>query len=382
MSKKRKLVEAVGATIANPDAEENAKIELDRDLVTFYARLTHSLEKVYGRDILAQRLERLRKNPPDRILGPAEVNALSRLFRRLGGSRTSLQEFPLFVEQFSRSVALAVTRPEYQVAYMLALFTSGDDSLEVKPICGATPVCNACQLTRECDTFNQPRRPAAAVYPPAERLLTNNEVALSDAELLGVFLFGERGTGREEVVEILLARYGTLRAIFRAEAHEFTAIREMTRTLVIRLAACAAIHRRLLMERRNELLRITCAKDIHDRYEPELRDYRNEAAVLLMLDHQNQVIRDAWFCEHSPKIVNLPLADLLRPAIREAAAKLALVHNHPSNNPEPSAADVEYTRRLANACRNLDLVLVDHVIISEAKYFSFSEEGMLNIPCP
>ncbi len=382
MGKKRKLVEAIDATIANPGADEAAKSELDRDLVTFYSRLTQSLEKTCGRDQLAEHLGNIRKNPPDQNLGPAELNSLSRLFRRLGGSRTNPHEFPLFIDQFTRSVARSVSRPEHQIHFMLSLFAIGDETLEVKPICGATPLCNSCQLTRECDTFNQPRRPAAAAKPPSERLLTNNEVALSDAELLGVFLFGERGTGREEVVETLLARYGTMRALFRAEAHEFAALREMTRTLVIRLAAGAAIHRRLLMERRNELLRITCAKDIHDRYEPELRDYRNEAAVLLMLDHQNQVIRDAWFCEHSPKIVNLPLADLLRPAIREAASKVALVHNHPSNNPKPSNADADYTRRLANACRDLDLILVDHVIIAETRYFSFSEEGLLEPPCP
>ncbi len=377
MGKKRKLVEAVDATINDPVSAEVEQIELERDLVTFYAHLTQSLEKICGRDKLAARLQNLRQDPPDRLPGPAEITALSRLFRRLGGARSSQDNFPAFVDAFIRSVALAVSRPEYRVRYLLTLFTLGDDSQNVQPICGSTPVCHACQLTRECDNFNQPRRPAAISKSPAERLLSNNEVALSDAELLGVYLFGDRSQGREEVVEVLLARYGTLRAIFRAEAYEFSALREMSRSLVLRLAAAAAIHRRLLMERRNELLRITCAKDIHDRYEPELRDSRNEAAVLLMLDQQNQVIRDAWFCEHSPQIISLTPADLLRPAVREGASKIALVHNHPSNNPDPSPADLDFTKRLVNACRDLGLILMDHVIVAEAKYFSFAEKGLL-----
>ncbi len=251
-------------------------------------------------------------------------------------------------------------------------------------MCGPTPYCKECSLTRECDYFNNPRKPTMAILTPAQRLLAGHEQSLSDAELLAVTLYGDKATGQESVVANLLTRYGRLRAVFRAESGEYQAIRDVGPVMALRLSAYSALYRRLLVERRNAMLHIGSAKDIYDRYAAELREYKVEAAVLLMLDQQHNVIRDAWFCTESPNSADIRIVDLLRPAVREYAVNVALVHNHPSGSVDPSRSDDDFTRRLADACKVFDLGLLDHVIVTDTGYYSYSEAGILqawrNIP--
>lgn len=348
----------------------------DRDQVVFYSRLTHTLENACGREALARRLAEFRHGEPGAEAAKTADNAVLRSFRRLGLIRENAAKDG-GIADFAKRVGASVSRPDSHVLLQLRLFAGGDVDMELKPVCGPTPQCHLCQLTRECDYFNSPRKPAMALLTPAARLMSGNDMALSDAELLAVILFGDKATGMEPVVSTLFARYGRLRAMFQAESHEYAGIRDMAKSQALRLSAIAALHRRLLAERRGDSLHIASAQDIHDRYAPELRDYRVEAAVLLLLDQQNNVIRDVWYCEGSTNVALVAIADLLRPAVREFAVRVALVHNHPSNNPSPSLADLDYTRRLRSACDVMGIGLVDHVIVAESGYYSFAEQGML-----
>lgn len=347
--------------------------EVPRDSVTFYSRLTHTVENACGRDRLAACLSEERHKPSE--AKPA-LTAFTRAFRRLGMLGAN-QDADTFVGAFVEHIAAAVSRPERQVLMLFRLFVCGDDALEVKAVCGSTPQCASCQLTRECDYFNKPRKPEMAALSPAARLMAGKAEMLSDSELLAIILHGDKATGHEPIIATLLARYGRMLALSRADAHEFQAIRDMGKPQALRLAAFNVFHARLMEERRGAMLRITCAKDIYDRYAPELRDSRVENAVLLMLDNQNNVIRDAWFGQHSSNAAHVAIGDLLRPAIREVAARVALVHNHPGNNPNPSISDLDFTRRLRGACDILGIGLVDHVIVAESGYYSFAEQGML-----
>ncbi len=352
-----------------------------RDLVTLYSHLVQTLESCCdkncagGRDALAARLSAMRQEAQP---SPCPTPALSRMFRRLGITVPDSNNDAPFVS-LAEQMGQAVTRPGDQVMGILSLFCAGDETLGLKAICGPTPLCHECGLTRECDYFNNPRVPAMAMLPPAARLLAGNDQALSDAELLAVLLYGDKATGREPVVSTMMTRYGRLRAIFRTELGEYASVRDMSKPQALRLAAVNALHRRLLAERRGEMLHIATAQDIHDRYAAELREYQTEAAVVLLLDQQHSVIRDAWFCNNSPTVNYVEIAELLRPAIREFAVRIALVHNHPSGNTTPSSADCDFTRRLRSACDIVGIGLVDHVIITETGYYSFADNNWLGV---
>lgn len=349
----------------------------DRDLVTMYSRLTHTLENVIGRERLAKFLASAQSRNPSEPDADFLSSAV-RTFRRIGMIQTR-RGTPQFIPELIRSMAYAVSRPESQVTLILELFVSGNDKSGTKPVCGPTPQCQSCLLTRVCDLFNHPAKPEMATLSPAARLLNDNARAVSDAELLAVLLIGERATGREAQIEALLARYGRLLAVSHADTHEFAGIRGMSRPQVLRLAAMKELHSRLLSERRDDVLKITCSQDLYDRYAPELRSSPTEAAVLIILDAQNRVVRDVWYQGQSPDATYVSIRDLLRPALREYAVRVALVHNHPGTDPKPSISDLDFTKQLRAACDITGLGLVDHVIVAEHGYYSFAEEGMLGL---
>ncbi len=384
MSRKRTLADVMRASGGDP---AGGRADAGRDFVTFYSLLTHTLENVCGRDKLARRLAEERGSGARDRGGDADGGggaapaakvsaALIRCYRRIGLVGRHDDE-AAFSESFVRHVALAVSRPESQIALLLRLFSAGEDAMELRPVCGATPVCLECLLTRECDYFNNPRKPEMAALSPASRIMAGHPSAVSDAELLAVILFGERATGQEELVATILARYGRLPAMARGEPREFSGLRDMAKGQALRIAAFNALHRRLLTECRGEMLRIVTARDFYDRYAPELRDMLTETVILVMLNQQNHVIRDAWFSQGSPNGISVKVGDFLRPALREYAPRIAVVHNHPGNNTNPSIEDANFTRSVRDACGLLGLTLVDHVIVAEAGYFSFKENGML-----
>lgn len=304
--------------------------------------------------------------------------ALARFFRRLGFVAAG-DDLERFLPFFLKLAGEAVVRPDSYILTLVRAMCLGIEDLSVKPVCGTAPECRSCRLTKLCDHFNNPKKPEMATRPPAKRLLSGSEEALSDAELLSVTLYGERATGSEPLVRSLLDRYGQLRAVINADPNEYQGMRDINDAHVLRLASISALYRRLLVEKRGEILRITCAKDLYDRYAPELRDYKTEAAVLVMLDHRNGVIRDAWFCEGSTNVINLGMTNLLRPAVQEFASGVAFVHNHPTDDPKPSDSDRDFTRRLRSACGTVGLLFVDHVIVTESGYYSFAEEERLEI---
>lgn len=350
----------------------------ERDLVTFYSRLTQTLENVCGRERLARLLAGVRNRVAEPDYSPEFAAALARTLRRMDVVGPGGDAVPA-IGEFIRDMAYAVSRPEHQVALLLRLFVLGDGEDGARPVCGATPQCAPCLLSRECRQFNCPPRPEMAVLSPAARLLAGNARAVSDAELLALLLAGEKATGREPQVEVLLARYGRLLAVVGADAHEFLGMRDMTRSQALRLAAVAELYRRLLVDRRDEFLHISGSKDLYDRYAPELRASPTEVAVLVVLDAQNRVVRDVWFQGQSPDSSHVSVRDLLRPALREHAVRIALVHNHPGADPSPSLSDIDFTRQLRMAADITGLGLVDHVIVAERGYYSFAEEGMLGL---
>jgi DNA repair protein RadC len=349
-------------------------------VVWFFANLILTLEDFHGGAWLGEWIAELRRASDEAGASAALDPAGGRFLRRMGYVK-SLSELGEFGGQFTEYVAKAASRPPRQIGALINLFARGDPTLGKKPVCGATPVCQSkdggrCGLSRDCDHYNRPRSPVLPEGAPSERLVDGLAGTLSDAEVLAVALFGDKGAGDEPPVSSLFERYGRLRAIFGAEAREYRGMREVKPAQALRLAAFAELHRRVLREKRGAVLRIASAKDFYDRYAAELRDY-NAAAVLVLMDRGNNVIRDVWYRDQLQHVARLELSDLLRPVVRESAPRLALVHNHPSGDPTPSPADKDFTRRLKSACGIFGLSLVDHVVIAENGYFSFEEEGLL-----
>ena len=106
-----------------------------------------------------------------------------------------------------------------------------------------------------------------------------------------------------------------------------------------------------------------------------LRDMAHERFVALLLDSRNRVIKDVVVSQGTLTASLVHPREVFRAAVRESAAALVLVHNHPSGDPAPSGEDREVTRRLCDAGRIVGIRVLDHVVIAERGYFSFCEAG-------
>jgi len=301
---------------------------------------------------------------------------LRRFLARLGLLARGRRRANLY-EQVARLAAASGKRVEV-VGKVLRAFCSPDQGAA---ICKKEPDCQECPLKAQCRYFR--RTPSITDLPldqrPRERLLAEGERALSDAELLAIML--RSGTEQETAIALaqrLLARFGNFRTLATASAAELSAIRGIGPAKAAQVKAAFEIGRRLAQEKAAEPGgRLTDSQRVFDIYYPRLRDFKKETFLVLLLDVKNRVFREV---EVSVGSLTASLAhprEVFREAVRESAAAVICVHNHPSGDPTPSRNDVEITRKLHATGEVVGIRLLDHVVIGEGHYYSFADEGRL-----
>lgn len=221
-------------------------------------------------------------------------------------------------------------------------------------------------------------RVSAPPETPSERLQRLGPDALSSKELLILTLGRQGRSAPDQIARKLLRAYGTLRALSRASARELERDHGLGRATAERLAATLALGSRTHTERLlpGSLLKTSGA--IFDAYHARLRDKRQEVFLCVLLDAKNRVIAER---EITKGILTASLVhprEVFLPAIRECAAGVVLVHNHPSGDPEPSPEDHEVTRRLCSVGNLIGIRVLDHLVIGHGTYVSFLERGLLD----
>jgi DNA repair protein RadC len=124
-------------------------------------------------------------------------------------------------------------------------------------------------------------------------------------------------------------------------------------------------------------VRIGSSADLFKHYYPLLRDLRHEVFKIILLDAKHAVIRDATVSEGSLTLSIVHPREVFSLAIREAAAAVIFLHNHPSGDPQPSSEDRNLTTRLVAAGELLGIQVLDHLIIGDGRYISFADQGWL-----
>jgi len=126
---------------------------------------------------------------------------------------------------------------------------------------------------------------------------------------------------------------------------------------------------------RGQLLR--SSHEIFEHYHPRMCLLEKEQFHIVMLDGKNRILREERISEGILTASLVHPREVFAPAIREAAAGLVLIHNHPSGDPEPSPEDREVTRRLVAVGELVGIRILDHVIVGDGRYVSFIERGLL-----
>lgn len=219
---------------------------------------------------------------------------------------------------------------------------------------------------------------------PQERLERHGPRALRDAELLAMIL--RTGTAGENVLMVsegLLRRAGSLKGLLQFSPEEFRATRGMGRVKALQLVTVCEIARRVLADA-SEAPVLDAPDRVAEFLAPDAYGLQVEKCWVLCLNVKNRLLRREEVTSGTATASLLHPREVFRPALRHGAAAVIVAHNHPSGDPAPSKADLDMTRRLADAAKILGVTLADHVVLGRPEAdptgrgrFSFAEAGLI-----
>jgi DNA repair protein RadC len=212
---------------------------------------------------------------------------------------------------------------------------------------------------------------------PRERLHHCGPEALSDSELLALVLgTGHRTAGDAYALSrTLIERFGTLQRTVSAASAELATQPGVGAARAAALRAIGELARRLASMRLERGTQIRSPHDVHAHFGPLLAQEKKERFYVILLDSKNRVMTNLRISEGSLGASLVHPREAFRPAIREAAAAVIFLHNHPSGDPSPSLEDRQVTCRLRDAGELLGIPVLDHVIVADNGYYSFADDG-------
>mgnify|MGYP000002155766 FL=1 len=213
---------------------------------------------------------------------------------------------------------------------------------------------------------------------PREKLLAQGAAALSDAELLAIFLrTGIKGKTAVDLARGLLTEFGSLRALLQADCENFTRAKGLGTAKYAQLQAVLEMARRHTFEEldRGDVLTSPEATRIY--LSQQLRHYQHEVFACLFLDNQHHILEFEELFRGTIDSASVYPREVVKKALVHNAAAVILAHNHPSGISEPSQADKLITDKLKQALALIDIRVLDHFIVGDGIPYSFAENGLL-----
>lgn len=204
--------------------------------------------------------------------------------------------------------------------------------------------------------------------------------SLTDAQLLAIILrVGDKaakksalGIGRE-----LLTTFGDFRQLDLLSVRELCTIKGIGLAKAAQVKAALEIGKRMSSQYGGKKKQFRSSEDVVNYYIPLMRNIKKEIFKIVLLNSKNKILKDIVISQGSLTSSLVHPREVLSPAIKESAASIILIHNHPSGDPAPSRDDIEITHRLKQACDIVGIKVLDHIIIGEKSHFSFVDQKML-----
>ena len=214
---------------------------------------------------------------------------------------------------------------------------------------------------------------------PREKMMKKGIHTLSNAELIAI-LFGT-GTRNESAVELarglLDQSENNLNKLARLGVKEICKIKGIGEAKAISVLTALELGKRRASEEVLARRIIKSSKDIYDLFGPKLGDLPYEEFWILLLNQANAIIEEVKISQGGITGTVTDVRIILKVALEKTATGIVLCHNHPSGALKPSEQDEKLTKKLFEAGKLLDINVLDHIIVTQASYFSFSDEGLL-----
>lgn len=205
-----------------------------------------------------------------------------------------------------------------------------------------------------------------------EKAAMHGEAALSDVELLRVFL----GCGESAAVS-LLDRFQNLRNLESASVGELRSVKGIGGATALKLKVALEMGRRSRQVALRSGAVLNSSWQVFAHFRERLTDEKKERFFSLILDCKHRVVREELVSVGTLNFSVVHPREVFGPAIRESAESIVLVHNHPSGDPTPSCEDIQVTRRLVEVGKIVGIDILDHIVIGADCFVSFSEKRLL-----
>ncbi len=213
---------------------------------------------------------------------------------------------------------------------------------------------------------------------PRERLIKHGAELLSDAQLLAIILrTGGRGKGVLQLAMGLLDRFKGLRGMQEASASELSSVKGVGVAKVAQLKAAFELGKRSMTESTGSSPVFSSSRSVYGCFAPRMKNVKKEIFFCVILDTKNRMLREVKISEGTLTHSLIHPREAFKEAIRDSAASVIFVHNHPSGDPEPSRNDITVTERLKDVGEIIGIQVLDHVIIGDGRYVSLKERGIL-----
>ncbi|OGW20499.1 MAG: hypothetical protein A3K09_01005 [Nitrospinae bacterium RIFCSPLOWO2_12_FULL_47_7] len=215
---------------------------------------------------------------------------------------------------------------------------------------------------------------------PRERLIKHGGDKLSDAHLLGILIGSGDRSSKKNAVDLsrdLLNAFGDFRRLDTASINELCSIKGIGAAKAAQIKAALEVGKRMASQMSGSKLTLRSSGDFVGHYGPFLRNLKKEVVKVVLLNPKLKVIKDVNISEGSLNASIVHPREVMIPAIKESAAFIVLIHNHPSGDPTPSHADIEITHRVIKTGEIIGIKLVDHIIIGDNRHYSFADEGLV-----
>ncbi|MCW8860576.1 MAG: DNA repair protein RadC [Deltaproteobacteria bacterium] len=215
---------------------------------------------------------------------------------------------------------------------------------------------------------------------PREKLLASGADKLTDAELLALIIRTGDSSSQSSAVDLargLLSRFGSLRQLAAASISELCQQPGIGPAKAAEIQALFQIARRFGDNRLQPGQPYRSSQDAFLHFHERLCDYRKEVFLALLLDSKNRLIREVQISEGSLNASIVHPREVFAPVLKESAAAILFIHNHPSGDPTPSREDIDITKRLKNVGDIMGVRVLDHIIIGNGDYVSLADRGMM-----
>jgi DNA repair protein RadC len=210
-------------------------------------------------------------------------------------------------------------------------------------------------------------------------MMMHGASALSNAELLAI-LIGS-GSAEESAVEltrkILNDYHNNLNELGKASIDELCRYKGIGLAKAISILAASELGKRRKEESVKERIAILSSKDVYECFYPMMCDLPTEECWVLLLNQASKIIEKTKISAGGLSATAVDVRCILREALLKRASAIVLCHNHPSGNIRPSKEDDLLTRHVAQASECMDIRLVDHIILTDGAFYSYSDEGRI-----